>query len=159
VINNASIFGPGPCLIADYPEDEFLQVIHVNVLNPFLVTKRVLPGMLERNSGSIITITSEAGNTGYAEWGAYGISKFAVEGFTETLADELKETNISVNMVDPGEMETDMHRVAVPDCDYELARPEEITDVFLYLASSESQGEHGKRFEAQHFSLDRRGLL
>ncbi|ALC83391.1 MULTISPECIES: SDR family oxidoreductase [Bacillus] len=156
VINNASIFGPGPCLIADYPEDEFSNVIHVNVLNPFLVTKRVLPGMLIRNSGSIINITSEAGKTGFAEWGAYGISKFAVEGLTETLADELKETNIRVNMVDPGEMDTEMHHVAVPDCDYELARPEDITSVFLYLASLESEGEHGKRFEAQNFVFDRR---
>ncbi|MGG3575410.1 SDR family oxidoreductase [Bacillus gobiensis] len=156
VINNASIFGPGPCLIADYPEDEFSNVIHVNVLNPFLITKRVLPGMLVRNSGSIINITSEAGKTGFAEWGAYGISKFAVEGLTETLADELKETNIRVNMVDPGEMDTEMHHVAVPDCDYELARPEDITSVFLYLASLESEKEHGKRFEAQNFAFDRR---
>lgn len=156
VINNASIFGPGPSLIADYPADEFSKVINVNILNPFLVTKRVLPGMLVRNSGSIINITSEAGKTGFAEWGAYGISKFAVEGLTETLADELKETNIRVNMVDPGEMDTEMHHVAVPDCDYELARPEDITSVFLYLASPESEGEHGKRFEAQNFSHDRR---
>lgn len=156
MINNASIFGPGPSLIVDYPEEEFSKVIHVNVFNPFLMIKRILPGMLARNSGSIVNITSEAGKTGFAEWGAYGISKFAVEGLTETLADELKGTNIRVNMVDPGEMDTEMHHLAVPDCDYELARPEDITGIFLYLASPESAGEHGKRFEAQNFSYDSR---
>ncbi|MBD1382265.1 SDR family NAD(P)-dependent oxidoreductase [Metabacillus arenae] len=157
VINNASIFGPGPTLLADYPEDVYAEVLRVNAVNPFLVTKRVLPGMLVRNKGSIINITSEAGRTGFAEWGAYGLSKFAVEGLTQTWADELSETAIRINMVDPGEMDTDMHEKAVPDCDYELANPNDVVDIFLYLASDESKHVHGQRFEAQSFSLEGRG--
>jgi NAD(P)-dependent dehydrogenase (short-subunit alcohol dehydrogenase family) len=105
--------------------------------------------MLERNEGSIINVTSEAGHTGYAGWGAYGISKFAVEGLTKTWADELSETNVRVNMVDPGEMDTDMHQLAVPNCDYPLAKPEDVVDIFLYLASEKSKGINGQRFEAQ----------
>ena len=119
LINNASIFGPGPALLSDYPEHDFAEVLKVNVMNPFLVTKRVLPGMLIRNKGRIFNLTSEAGKTGFAEWGAYGISKFAVEGLTQTWADELQDTGVSISMVDPGEMDTEMHRVAVPECDYE----------------------------------------
>jgi NAD(P)-dependent dehydrogenase (short-subunit alcohol dehydrogenase family) len=111
----------------------------------------MLPGMLQRNEGSIINVTSEAGHSGYAGWGAYGISKFAVEGLTETWADELSETNIRINMVDPGEMDTKMHALAVPDCDYPLAKPEDVLDVFLYLASETSTGMNGQRFEAQGF--------
>ncbi|MGD6840819.1 SDR family oxidoreductase, partial [Bacillus thuringiensis] len=107
-------------------------------LNPFLVTKRVLPGMISRGKGSIINLTSEAGKTGFAEWGAYGISKFAVEGLTQTWADELSDTGIRVNMVDPGEMDTEMHEKAVPECDYPLADPRDHLDVFLYLASNAS---------------------
>jgi NAD(P)-dependent dehydrogenase (short-subunit alcohol dehydrogenase family) len=150
LINNASILGPSPMpLLLDYPEEDFAEVLRVNAISPFLVTRRVIPGMLERNEGSIINVTSEAGNTGYAGWGAYGISKFAVEGLTQTWADELSETNVRVNMVDPGEMDTEMHQLAVPNCDYPLAKPEEVVDIFLYLASERSKGINGQRFEAQ----------
>ncbi|MBS4195969.1 SDR family NAD(P)-dependent oxidoreductase [Lederbergia citri] len=151
LINNASIFGPGPTLLLDYPNDDFTEVLKVNIMNPFLLTKRVLPGMLERNEGSIINVTSEAGRTGFAEWGAYGISKFALEGLTQTWADELQETGVRINMVDPGEMDTDMHDKAVPDCDYDLANPDDVVDVFLYLASNDSKSINGQRFEAQSF--------
>ena len=150
LINNASILGPSPMpMLLDYPEEDFIDVMRINVSSTFLVTRRVIPGMLERNEGSIINVTSEAGNTGYAGWGAYGISKFAVEGLTETWADELSHTNIRVNMVDPGEMDTDMHKLAVPDCDYSLAKPEDVVDIFLYLASAKSESINGQRFEAQ----------
>lgn len=150
LINNASILGPSPMpLLLDYPEEDFAEVMRVNSISPFLVTRRVIPGMLERNEGSIINVTSEAGHTGYAGWGAYGISKFAVEGLTQTWADELSETNVRVNMIDPGEMDTEMHHLAVPNCDYPLAKPEDIVDIFLYLASDKSAGINGQRFEAQ----------
>lgn len=152
LINNASILGPSPMpLLLDYPEEDFAEVLRVNAVSPFLVTRRVIPGMLQRNDGSIINVTSEAGNVGYAGWGAYGISKFAVEGLTETWADEVNETNVRINMVDPGEMDTEMHALAVPDCDYPLANPYDLVDVFLYLASEQSMGINGQRFEAQNF--------
>lgn len=152
LINNASILGPSPMpYLLDYPEEDFLEVLRVNSVGPFLITRRVLPGMILRNDGSIINVTSEAGNIGFAGWGAYGISKFALEGLTETWADELSETAIRVNMVDPGEMDTEMHDLAVPDCDYELANPNDLVQVFGYLASEASIGVNGKRFKAQNF--------
>ncbi|KZE67575.1 3-oxoacyl-ACP reductase [Fictibacillus phosphorivorans] len=155
LINNASILGPSPMpYLLDYPEQDFEEVLRVNTIGPFLVTRRVLPIMLQKQKGSIINITSEAGATGYAGWGAYGISKFALEGLTETWADEVSESGVRVNMVDPGEMDTDMHKLAVPDCDYGLAKPEEITAVFGYLASDASSHITGKRFEAQSFQLE-----
>lgn len=159
LINNASIFGPGPALLSDYPEHDFAEVLRVNVVNPFLVTKRVLPGMLIRNKGRIFNLTSEAGKTGFAEWGAYGISKFAVEGLTQTWADELQDTGVSVCMVDPGEMNTEMHRVAVPECDYELEDPNEVAKVFVALALDESINLNGKRFEVQSFLQEKRNEL
>ncbi|WML60221.1 SDR family oxidoreductase [Neobacillus sp. PS2-9] len=152
LINNASILGPSPMpLLLDYPEEDFVEVLKVNAVSPFLVTRRILPGMILNNKGSIINVTSEAGNTGYAGWGAYGISKFALEGLTETWADELKETGVRVNMVDPGEMDTEMHQLAVPDCDYELANPKDVINIFLYLASDSSKHINGQRFQAQEF--------
>lgn len=155
LINNASILGPSPMpYLLDYPEQDFEEVLRVNTIGPFLVTRRVLPIMLQKQQGSIINITSEAGATGYAGWGAYGISKFALEGLTETWADEVNGSGVRVNMVDPGEMDTEMHGLAVPDCDYELAKPEDITAVFGYLASDASKHITGKRFEAQEFQLE-----
>ena len=159
LINNASIFGPGPTLLVDYPDHHFEEVLRVNSMNPFLVTKRVLPGMLTRNNGRILNITSEAGKTGFAEWGAYGISKFAVEGLTQTWADELQETGVSVCMVDPGEMDTEMHRIAVPDCEYELGDPYDVANVFVTIALNESMEVNGMRFEAQSFLDEKREIL
>ncbi len=152
LINNASIFGPSPApYLLDYPEEDFIHVLSVNTVGPFLVTRRVIAGMLTRGKGSVINVSSEAGRVGYAGWGAYGISKFALEGLSQTWADEVDGTGVRVNTVDPGEMDTDMHKEAVPDCDYELADPSDVVDVFLYLASDESTHINGQRFEAQSF--------
>jgi NAD(P)-dependent dehydrogenase (short-subunit alcohol dehydrogenase family) len=153
LVNNASILGPSPMpYLIDYPAEDFAQVLKVNTIGPFLVTRQVIRGMLQRNEGTIINITSEAGSVGYAGWGAYGISKFAVEGLTETWASEVEDTAIRVNMVDPGEMNTRMHALAVPEAnpeDYPL--PEENVNVFIYLASDESIQVSGQRFEAQAY--------
>ncbi|GEL78625.1 SDR family NAD(P)-dependent oxidoreductase [Tenuibacillus multivorans] len=139
LINNASIYGSGPTLLADYPINQFKEVMDVNVMNPLLMTQRVLPGMLQRDKGLIVNITSEAGHHGYPGWGAYGVSKFGLEGLTEIWAAELKESNINVHMIDPGEMDTAMHDLAVPDCDYELADPNDVAKAIVYLASESKQ--------------------
>jgi len=153
LINNASILGPSPMpYLLDYPTYDFAEVLRVNAVGPFLMTKRVVPGMLQRGSGSIINVTSSAGNVGYAGWGAYGISKFALEGLTETWADELGDSGVRVNMVDPGEMNTEMHALAVPDCDYALNEPADMVPVFLYLASDASAHLNGQRLSAEQFN-------
>ncbi|WP_059103727.1 SDR family NAD(P)-dependent oxidoreductase [Shouchella shacheensis] len=159
LINNASIFGPGPTLLLDYPLEPFKEVLLTNTLIPFLVTRQVLPIMFQANTGVIISLTSEAGHTGFGEWGAYGISKFAVEGLTETWADELDGTGVRMHMVDPGEMDTEMHAVAVPDCDYELARPEERLAVFDYLLQNASPAKNGSREEAMLFATKEEGVM
>jgi NAD(P)-dependent dehydrogenase (short-subunit alcohol dehydrogenase family) len=153
LINNASMLGLSPIpYLLDYPEEDFAEVLRVNAVGTFLVTRRVISGMLQQGSGSVINLTSEAGNVGYAGWGAYGISKFAVEGMTQTWAAEVEGTGVRVNMVDPGEMDTEMHALAVPDCDYELGDPKDSVDVFLYLSSTEAKEINGQRFNAQEFT-------
>ncbi|SDX97460.1 SDR family NAD(P)-dependent oxidoreductase [Thermoactinomyces sp. DSM 45892] len=155
LINNASILGPSPMpLLADYPEDDYQDVLRVNAVGPFLVTRRVVAKMLQEKKGSIINVTSEAGHTGYRGWGAYGISKFALEGLTQTWADELEGTGVRMNMVDPGEMDTEMHALAVPDCNYDLVDPNDVVHIFLYLASTESK-ENGERIQATEFLQER----
>lgn len=153
LVNNASTFGisPAPYLL-DYPPDDFEQVLKGNTLGPFLVTRQVLGAMLQRGEGAVINVSSEAGVEGYAGWGAYSVSKFALEGLSRVWADEVDGTGVRVNLVDPGEMDTEMHALAVPDCDYELARPEDVTRIFVYLASDQAREVNGRRFRAQEFS-------
>jgi NAD(P)-dependent dehydrogenase (short-subunit alcohol dehydrogenase family) len=150
LINNASTIGPSPMPnLLDYPVEDFRAVIDTNLIGPFLLIKNALPSMIERG-GSIINVTSDAGQVGYPGWGAYGISKFGLEGMSQTWASELEETGVRVNWVDPGNMNTAMHRAAEPEEDpSEWANPADVTDVFVFLASDESKDVTGKRFQAQ----------
>ena len=150
VVNNASALGPSPMpYLLDYPLEEFRRVLDTNLIAPFLLTRKLLPGMLP-HGGSIINVTSDAGVNGYPGWGAYGISKFGLEGLSQTWAAELEGTGIRVNWIDPGNMDTDMHRAAEPGEDpSQWADPAAVTEAFLYLASDASAPVSGKRFRAQ----------
>lgn len=150
LVNNASILGPSPMpYLLDYPPEDFRRVLEVNLLAPFLLTRKILPAMLEMG-GSVINVTSDAGVNGYPGWGAYGISKFGLEGLSRTWAAELEGTAIRVNWVDPGNMDTDMHRAAEPGEDpSQWADPAQVTEVFLHLASDEGMNVTGRRFQAQ----------
>ena len=149
LVNNASMLGPSPMpYLLDYPLEEFQAVLNANLIGPFLAIRKALPAMIE-HGGSIINVTSDAGIVGYAGWGAYGISKFGLEGMSQTWAAELAESKVRVNWVDPGSMNTAMHRAAEPDEDpSQWADPAEVTEVFIYLASEESEGVTARRFQA-----------
>ena len=150
LVNNASQIGPTPMpYLLDYPLEDFQSVLNVNLVAPFLLIKKLLPAMIEQG-GSIINVTSDAGVVGYPGWGAYGISKFGLEGMSQTWAAELEDSGVRVNWVDPGNMNTEMHRMAEPEEDpNEWADPASVTEVFIYLASDESRNVNGKRFQAQ----------
>jgi NAD(P)-dependent dehydrogenase (short-subunit alcohol dehydrogenase family) len=150
LVNNASTIGPSPMpYLLDYPVEDFREVLDTNLIGPFLLIKSALPAMIERG-GSIINVTSDAGQVGYPGWGAYGISKFGLEGMSQTWASELEEAGVRVNWVDPGSMNTAMHRAAEPEEDpSEWANPANVTDIFVFLASDESKGVTGKRLQAQ----------
>jgi NAD(P)-dependent dehydrogenase (short-subunit alcohol dehydrogenase family) len=153
LVNNASVLGPSPMpYLLDYPLEEFQAVLNTNLIGPFLAIRKALPAMIE-HGGSIINVTSDAGIVGYAGWGAYGISKFGLEGMSQTWAAELAESKVRVNWIDPGSMNTAMHRAAEPDEDpSQWADPAEVTEVFIYLASDESAGVTARRFQAQEFT-------
>ncbi len=150
LVNNASTLGATPMpYLLDYPLEDFRRTLNVNLIAPFLLIKKLLPAMIECG-GSIINVTSDAGVTGYPGWGAYGISKFGLEGLSQTWAAELADTGVRVNWVDPGNMNTEMHREAEPEEDTsEWADPASVTDVFVYLASDESKDFTGQRLQAQ----------
>jgi NAD(P)-dependent dehydrogenase (short-subunit alcohol dehydrogenase family) len=149
LVNNAGVLGPRVA-IEEFPEDEWRKVIDANLTGPYLVAKAAIPHMPE--GASIINLVSGVSVEGRAEWGAYSVSKFGIEGLSQILAAELEERGIRSNAVDPGGMRTDMRAAAYPDEDPSTRiTPEENTDVFLYLASDESKSVTGERFKAQEF--------
>lgn len=153
LVNNASLLGPR-VPIADYPLPAWEEVLRANVTGIFLMTQSVLRLMMPQQSGSIINISSGVGRVGKPRWGAYAVSKFAVEGFTQMLAEEVKDFGIRVNAVNPGATRTQMRAAAYPDEDpLKLPVPEKIVPLFVYLASDASRTVTGKSFEAQEWSL------
>ncbi len=149
LVNNASILGHRETIVR-YPLSDWERVMRVNLTALFGVTKEALGMMIPQREGSIINLSSGVGRVGKARWGAYAASKFGVEGFTQLLAEEMKEHNIRVNAVNPGGTRTDMRAEAYPQEDpLTLPTPDEITGVFVHLASSESEGVTGKSFEAR----------
>jgi NAD(P)-dependent dehydrogenase (short-subunit alcohol dehydrogenase family) len=151
LVNNASALGPR-VPIAEYPENAWQEVLRVNLMGLFLMTREVLQYMIPRRSGSLINVSSGVGKIGRARWGAYAVSKFGLEGFTQMVADEVKEFGIRCNAVNPGPTRTGMRADAYPEEDpMTLPTPEKITGVFTYLASDESAEMTGQSLEAQEW--------
>jgi NAD(P)-dependent dehydrogenase (short-subunit alcohol dehydrogenase family) len=149
LVNNAGLLGPRVA-IEEYPEEEWRRVIDANLTGPYLVSKAAIPHL--REGASIINVVSGVSVEGRAEWGAYSVSKFGVEGLSQILAAELEGRGVRSNAVDPGGMRTDMRAAAYPEEDPQTRiTPEENTAVFVYLASDESRSVTGKRFKAQEF--------
>ncbi len=149
LVNNASSIGPSPMPALDaYPQEALAEVYRVNVLAPLHLAQLVLPGMRERGEGAIVNVTSDAGVQAYPGWGGYGSSKAALEHLSRVLAAELEGSGIRVYIVDPGDMNTQMHREAEPGVDLShLPGPEVSAPAFLALIEHE-RAPFG-RFEAQ----------
>lgn len=151
LVNNSSLLGPRVA-ITDYRGEDWRAVLDVNLYGVFLLSREVARIMMDQMAGSIINVSSSVGRRGRAGWGAYAVSKFGLEGLTQVLADELKPYNIRVNSVNPGAMATEMRRAAYPEEDQaKLKKPQQIIDVFLFLASDESEGFSGESYDAQTF--------
>ena len=149
LVNNASILGLNT-EIENYPEDIWDNVIDINLNAQFYITKALIPLLKKSDNGSIINVSSTVGRAGRAKWGAYSVSKFGIEALTQILSQELEESNIRVNSVNPGGTRTDMRAAAVPGEDpMTLPTPLDIAPVFVYLASDESIGETGNEFNAR----------
>jgi NAD(P)-dependent dehydrogenase (short-subunit alcohol dehydrogenase family) len=152
LVNNASLLGPRVPLV-QYPVGQWEEVIRVNLNGVFFLTHHVVKRMIAQHHGSIINVSSGVGRVGRARWGAYAVSKFGLEGLTQVLADEVKEFNVRVNSVNPGPTRTEMRAKAYPEEDpLTLPTPEQITPIFVHLASSQSENITGQMLEAKDWS-------
>lgn len=151
LVNNASVLGPRVPLV-EHPVDEWRATIDVNLNGTFIVTRAAVPWMIEAGGGSVINVSSGAAVPPRASWGAYAVSKAAVEAFTLNLARELEGTGVRANIVDPGGMRTTMRAAAYPDEDpARLKRPEDATGVFIWLAGADARHITGRRFSADEW--------
>lgn len=123
LVNNASLLGPSPQpVLADYPLDIVRDVFEVNLIAPLALIQESLP-LLQKSSGAVINITSDAAVEGYEGWGGYGSSKAALEQLSNIFAAE--HPDLSVYWVDPGDMNTRMHQEAFPGEDISDRPPPE----------------------------------
>jgi short-subunit dehydrogenase len=105
--------------------------------------------MVLRGCGLVVNVTSDASVAAYAGWGAYGISKAAIDHFGRILGAELEGTGVRVLTVDPGEMDTHMHAVAVPDADRAaLLDPDVVARRLVRLVREGDVVSNGARIEA-----------
>ena len=131
LINNASTLGPVPLApLADTECEQLEQALMVNLLGPFRLTKALLGALAasarEGRGAVVINISSDAAISPYPGWGAYAASKAALRHLTAIWAKEAKADGISVLSLDPGDMDTPLHALAVPDADpATLRRPED----------------------------------
>ena len=118
LINNASEIGPSPMPSLElYPWDALLRVFKINAVAPFHLIQLLLPGMRSRGHGTIVNISSDAAVNAYAGWGGYGGSKAALQHMSRILEKELEGSGVRVLVIDPGDMNTEMHRLAEPGVD------------------------------------------
>jgi NAD(P)-dependent dehydrogenase (short-subunit alcohol dehydrogenase family) len=130
LVNNASSLGPVPLApLADTECEQFEEALVTNVLGPFRLTRAVLGALrasaAEGRGGIVLNISSDAAVTPYAGWGAYGASKAALAHMSAIWDQELAGEGVRVIARDPGDMDTPLHRLAVPGADpATLLKPE-----------------------------------
>ena len=153
LVNNASTIGPSPMPTLDgYPLTALADVFQVNAVAPLHLIQLVLPQMRARGDGVIVNVTSDAAVQAYPTWGGYGASKAALEHLSRVLAAELEGSGVRVYVVDPGDMNTQMHREAEPGVDLShLPGPEVPAPAFVRLIE-QATAPFG-RFEAQALEL------
>ena len=150
LLHNAALLG-ALTPIEQYDVPMFMRVMHVNVTAEFVLTRQLLPLLRASRDAAVLFTSSGVGNVGRAYWGAYSISKFAVEGMAQVLSQELESTSaVRVNIVDPGKVRTSMRRAAYPsEAAESLPTPESLTAPYLALLGPASRGITGRRFRAQ----------
>jgi NAD(P)-dependent dehydrogenase (short-subunit alcohol dehydrogenase family) len=153
LIHNASQLGPTPLrLLLDTECEDLSSVLQTNLVGPFRLSRAIAGSMALRRTGTIVHISSDASVNAYERWGAYSVSKAALDHLSRLWAAELRERGVRVLAIDPGEMDTVMHRAALPDADAAtLARPDDVAARILALLRDDHVPS-GSRVEAQSWS-------
>jgi NAD(P)-dependent dehydrogenase (short-subunit alcohol dehydrogenase family) len=139
-----------------YSVETWNKTMQVNLSSTFMLTKVLLQSLNKSLDARIIFTSSSVGRKSKANWGAYAVSKFAIEGLMQTLADELKSTsNIKINSVNPGGIKTAMRRAAYPaENPNSQPDPKVLMPFYLYLFSKDTKTIHGKALNFRDFNKE-----
>ena len=150
LLHNAGILGQRTPL-SNYRQDVWDKVMKVNVTAQFQMTQALMPVLEKSADASVIFTTSGVGRVGRSFWGAYAVSKFAVEGMVQVWASELEGLgSVRVNAINPGATSTGMRAQAFPaENPGSLKSAAEIMPAYLYLLGSDSKAVNGKSVDAQ----------
>src|SRR5437773_9759261 len=139
LINNASDLGPAPLrLLGDTACEDLERALATNLVGPFRLTKAVLGALSasarEGRGGVVLNVSSDAAINAYPTWGAYSASKAALHHLSRIWDEELSAEGVRVLSADPGDLDTPLHALAVPDADpATLKRPEDAARDMLAL--------------------------
>jgi len=155
LIHDASTLGPTPLrLLLDTTCEDLAAVLETNLIGPFRLSKVLVGAMALRGRGVVVHVSSDAAVEAYPRWGAYGVSKAALDHLSRTWAAELDGTGVRVLSVDPGEMDTAMHAAAIPDADpATLARPDEIARRIVDMIGDPARAPSGARVQASTWAV------
>jgi NAD(P)-dependent dehydrogenase (short-subunit alcohol dehydrogenase family) len=147
LMHNASDLGPTPLrLLLDTECEDLERVLQTNLVGPFRLTKIVAGAMTLRGSGLVVHVTSDAAVAAYPRWGAYSVSKAALDHLNRLWAAELASSGVRFLSIDPGEMDTAMHAAAMPDADRaSLLRPSDVASRIVRLVADSGRIESGSR--------------
>jgi NAD(P)-dependent dehydrogenase (short-subunit alcohol dehydrogenase family) len=150
LLHNAGILGQRTPL-SNYRQDVWDKVMKVNVTAQFQMTQALMPVLEKSADASVIFTTSGVGRVGRSFWGAYAVSKFAVEGMVQVWASELEGLgSVRVNAINPGATSTGMRAQAFPaENPGSLKSAAEIMPAYLYLLGSDSKAVNGQSVDAQ----------
>jgi len=150
LLHNAGILGQRTPL-SHYRHDVWDKVLKVNLSAQFQMTQALMPVLEKSDDSSVVLTTSSVGRVGRAFWGAYAVSKFAVEGLVQTWAAELEDLNsVRINCINPGATGTHMRAQAYPaENPKTIASTADIMPAYLYLMGADSQSVNGKSIDAQ----------
>ena len=130
--------------VHETPIEAWDGMMNLNARTAFIVSRAVVPHMLRRGSGKIISVAARPGLQGRAQSAAYSASKAAVIRLTESLSTELGDSGINVNCVIPGTLDTPPNRQAMPEADTSRwVAPDSLAEVILFLASPAARDIHG----------------
>lgn len=151
LVNNAGIIHPRIPVVS-FDATLFRSVIDVNLIAAFLITKALLPGMIDRGYGKVINISSIGARKGAAGRSAYRITKAGLISFTESLAAEVKQHGIDVNAICPGAVDTEGYREAFKGDarprHSKIGTPESIAQLAVFLAGDRSGAITGTAIDA-----------
>lgn len=149
LLHNAAQLGAlAPIEHLDLPG--WCRVLHVNLTAACALTQVLLPALRASADASLVFTTSSVGRRGRANWGAYAVSKFGVEGLSQILAEEMRGSHVRVNAINPGSTRTTMRRQAYPGEDAgALPAPEAIVNAYLWLLGPAGRGVSGESLDCQ----------